>query len=261
MQERRLADYNTRQDKQIAAADAARKEEMAQRLQMHNDTMALHRQQLGQALSAMNKPQLVEYEDEYGVKRKGWGVPGNPNVTPISFGGASGGTGGGIPGLDAAFNAAMNDVEQPGFGAVGGGMAAPTDGNQPLSPAIRRSIEILLPHLASDGGLETSAQAPESQRPALAASHAKDPLTRTFQLLGIEFPQGDQQQNTPAQPAPSPRNLTVAERGFDAMGLTFPNAQELAAGTIYTPSGEVYIPREGEQIPFQGKQEERVRHR
>ena len=45
MQERRLADYNTRQDKQLAAADAARKEEMAQRLGVTREAAksSLHR--------------------------------------------------------------------------------------------------------------------------------------------------------------------------------------------------------------------------
>ena len=50
MQNQRLADANARQDKQLAAVDARSKEELAQRLQMHNDTMALHRQQLGIAM-------------------------------------------------------------------------------------------------------------------------------------------------------------------------------------------------------------------
>ena len=41
LQNQRLADANARQDKQLAAVDARSKEELAQRLQMHNDTMAL----------------------------------------------------------------------------------------------------------------------------------------------------------------------------------------------------------------------------
>ena len=146
MQERRLADYNTRQDKQLAAADAARKEEMTQRLQMHNDTMALHRQQLGIAMDKLSEERAAKKRLEDFLN--GMNAP------------ASGGAGGGIPGLDAAFNAAISDVEQPGFGDVGSGMETSTGGNQPLSPAIRRSIEILLPHLASGGAVNVRADAP-----------------------------------------------------------------------------------------------------
>lgn len=57
LQNQRIADANARQDKQLAAVDARSEKEMAQRLQMHNDTMSLHRAQLGlhqQALSEKN---------------------------------------------------------------------------------------------------------------------------------------------------------------------------------------------------------------
>ena len=55
MQNQRLADANARQDKQLAAVDARSKEELAQRLQMHNDTMSLHRQQLGIAMGKLSE--------------------------------------------------------------------------------------------------------------------------------------------------------------------------------------------------------------
>ncbi len=250
MQERRMADANARQDKQIAATEAYRKLEMDQRERFHKDSLAMQKASADRAFTATNKPTLVEYEDEHGVKRKGWSTPGSPNVTPISFGSAPGRTGGGMPGLDAAVSEATSEVLDPNW--------SPVSPVSPISPGARKGLEILYPHLA-EGADNNSAQ-PEAQAPALTASHAKDPLTRAFQLLGIEFPQGGQQQNDPAPstPTPTPRNLTVAERGFDAMGVTFPNVQELATGTIYTPSGEVYTPKGGEQIPFQGKQEKRV---
>lgn len=101
MQNQRLADANARQDKQLAAVDARSKEEMAQRLQMHNDTMSLHR-----ALLGLHQRELSEknYGREF-IRSLIGGV--NPGAQPNT-------------GLDAATSAGMNEVLSPGWSPMSG---------------------------------------------------------------------------------------------------------------------------------------------
>lgn len=116
MQNQRLADANARQDKQIAAAEAARKEEMAQRLQMHNDSLGLQRQQLGIAMSKLSEERAARERINDLFKNPGAG--GAPNGPAAG----SGGMGDGNPGLDQIVNSMRDDVLSPSYtpGAVGG---------------------------------------------------------------------------------------------------------------------------------------------
>lgn len=99
LQNQRIADANTRQDKQLAAVDARNKEEMAQRMQMHNDTMSLHRAQLG-----LHQQALSEKNYERDLLRS---LVGGINPSAQS-------------GLDAATSAGMNEVLSPGWSPTSG---------------------------------------------------------------------------------------------------------------------------------------------
>ena len=114
MQNQRLADANARQDKQLAAVDARSKEELAQRLQMHNDTMALHRQQLGIAMGKLSEERAARERINDLFK--------NPGGAPNGTGAGSGGMGAGNPGLDQIVNSLRDDVLSPSYtpGAMGG---------------------------------------------------------------------------------------------------------------------------------------------
>lgn len=114
MQNQRLADANARQDKQLAAVDARSKEELAQRLQMHNDTMALHRQQIGIAMGKLSEERAARERINDLFK--------NPGGAPNGTGAGSGGMGAGYPGLDQIVNSMRDDVLSPSYtpGAMGG---------------------------------------------------------------------------------------------------------------------------------------------
>lgn len=198
MQERRMAEANARDDRRWKENTAMQERRFAQEDKWKEAQLALQKQQLGRSYAAMDKPQLTQVEGPYGNKISVWVNPRTQQITPASIPGMDGGSSGVAPGLDGAFNAAMNEVEQPGFGTVGEGIAAPTDGEQPLSPAIRRSIDILYPHLAEGGSAAN--QPAETQAPSLASSHTVDPLARAFDLLGVKFPQGGQPQQVEAMP-------------------------------------------------------------
>lgn len=99
LQNQRIADANTRQDKQLAAIDARHKEDSAQRLQMHNDTMALHRAQFG-----LHQRELSEKNYERDLLRS---LVGGINPSAQS-------------GLDAATSAGMNEVLSPGWSPTSG---------------------------------------------------------------------------------------------------------------------------------------------
>ena len=98
LQNQRIADANARQDKQLAAVDARSEKEMAQRLQMHNDTMSLHRAQLG-----LHQQALSEKNYERDLLRKLLNDTG-PSAQPNT-------------GLDAA----VNEVLSPGWSPTSGG--------------------------------------------------------------------------------------------------------------------------------------------
>ena len=236
MQERRLADANARDDRRWKEQTAMQERRFAQEDKWRQAQLDLQKQQLGRSLAAMDKPQLTQVEGPYGNKISVWVNPRTQQITPASIPGLDGGSGVGIPGLDGAFNAAMNEVEQPGFGTVGEGMAAPAGGEQPLSPAIRRSIDILYPHLAEGGSAAN--QPAEAQAPSLASSHTTDPLARAFDLLGVKFPQSAQPQQVEATPEAPAQDAQ--------MPTTF------APGTVVDGSGNpVQLPA---NVPW-GKQE------
>lgn len=225
MQERRMADANARDDRRWKELTATQERRFAQEDKWKEQQLALQRQQLAHTLSSMNKPTLVDYEDEYGAKRKGWSTPGNPNVTPLSFGSASGGAGGSIPGLDADFNAATSEVLDPNWSPV-----------PSISPGVRKGLEMIYPNLAESENGEAVQPTGAQQAHSLASSHTVDPLARAFDLVGVKFPQAEQ----------SPQ----AEPMQDTTAPTQPTA--FAPGTVVDGSGNpVQLPA---NVPW-GKQE------
>ena len=266
LQNQRLADANTRQDKQLAAAEAARKEEMAQRLQMHNDTMALHKQQLGRAYEAMNKSQLVTVKGPDGSDMPVLFNPVTQKVTPFTMpgmgGGAGGAMGGGssIPGLDAATTAGMNEVLSPNWSPLSGG--GQQDTGSMYDNGVRAGLLKPLPSTSGfGGGVDTpSPIAPiptqaEVQLPqvTLGAPKSANPLYELGQRAGIfpqtslvkpEAPQYSDNAQADTRPA---SQLSLAELGQRAGVLPSPAQQPaastLAPGTVVDGSGKpVQVP-------------------
>ena len=197
MQERRMADANARDDRRWKESTAMQERRFAQEDKWKQAQLDLQKQQLGRSYAAMDKPQLTQVEGPYGNKISVWVNPRTQQITPASIPGMEGDTGGGIPGLDADFNAATSEVLDPNWSPV-----------PSISPGVRKGLEMIYPNLAESENGEAVQPTGAQQVPSLASAHTADPLARAFDLLGVKFPQSGQPQAEPAapmmdEPAPS----------------------------------------------------------
>ena len=238
LQNQRLADANARDDKRIAAAEAARKEEMAQRAQFHSDTMALNKQQLDRAYAAMNKSQLVTVKGPDGSDIPVLFNPVTQKVTPFTMpgmgGGAGGAMGGGssIPGLDAATTAGMNEVLSPNWSPTSGG--GQQDFGSMYDNGVRAGLLKPLPSMSGVGGNASSSMPLASSNSAeqgatftpqvtLDAPKPANPMYELGQRAGI-FPQ---------TPLGSTNQLPAG-----SLAQPQPAASTLAPGTVVDGSGK-----------------------
>ena len=254
LQNQRLADANARDDKRIAAAEAARKEEMAQRAQFHSDTMALNKQQLDRAYAAMNKSQLVTVKGPDGSDMPVLFNPVTQKVTPFTMPGMGGGSGGAmgggssIPGLDAATSAGMNEVLSPNWSPTSGG--GQQDFGSMYDNGVRAGLLKPLPSTSGfGGGVDTPSSMPLASsysaeqgatftpQVTLGASKPANPMYELGQRAGIfpqtplvkpEAPQYSDNTQTPQQPAAQPQQ---------------PISNTLEPGTVVDGSGKpVQVP-------------------
>lgn len=233
MQERRLADANTRDDKRWAEQQAAQDRAFAQQDKWKQQEMALQRDALGRQYAAMNKPQLVQGTDAYGRPTFGWVSPGStaPKMIDFTGGGQQGGAST-IPGLDAAATAGMNEVLSPGWSPMSGG-------GQNSGPS--------LADLGVQAGILPAPQADSTQPPADGMQGTMPMASGHDQAQGATF--------TPQADTRPVSQLSLAELGQRA-GLLPATAQQasnsLAPGTVVDGSGKmVQLP---DNVPW-GKQE------
>lgn len=219
LQNQRIADANARQDKQLAAIDARHKEDSAQRLQMHNDTMALHRAQMAQAGAAMNKSQVVMTKGPYGEDVPVLFNPRTQQVSPFPTPGMGGGAGGAMGGgsSNAGLDAAVNEVLSPNWSPTSGG--GQQDTGSMYDNGVRAGLLKPLPSMSGfGGGVDTPSpiapiptQAEVQLSPVtLDAPKPTNPLYELGQRAGI-FPQTPlvkpdaPQYSDNAQPAAQPQ--------------------------------------------------------
>ena len=233
MQNQRLADANTRDDKRWAEQQAAQDRAFAQQDKWKQQEMALQRDALGRQYAAMNKPQLVQGTDAYGRPTFGWVAPGStaPKMIDFTGGGQQGGAST-IHGLDAAAGAGMNEVLSPGWSPISGG-------SQNSGPS--------LADLGVKAGLLPAPQADNAQSPANGMQGAMPMASVHAQAQGATF--------TPQADTRPVSQLSLAELGQRA-GLLPATAQQaansLAPGTVVDGSGKmVQLP---DNVPW-GKQE------
>lgn len=279
LQNQRIADANTRQDKQLAAIDARHKEDLAQRLQMHNDTMSLHRAQMARANAAMNKSQLVTVKGPDGSDMPVLFNPVTQKVTPFTMpgmgGGAGGAMGGGssIPGLDAATTAGMNEVLSPNWSPTSGG--GQQDFGSMYDNGVRAGLLKPLPSMSGVGGgvdtpspiapipTQAEVQLPKVQlnAPSLNYDPTKNtplsqrPMLEVAKLTGL-FPQFSDGVQAGQQPNAQPAASTSPANPITPVGSTpqQPAANTLAPGTVVDGFGNpVQVPdnfswnKEGQQ--------------
>lgn len=243
LQNQRLADANARDDKRIAAAEAARKEEMAQRAQFHSDTMALNKQQLDRAYAAMNKSQLVTVKGPDGSDMPVLFNPVTQKVTPFTMpgmgGGAGGAMGGGssIPGLDAATTAGMNEVLSPNWSPTSGG--GQQDFGSMYDNGVRAGLLKPLPSMSGVGG-NASSSIP------LASSHSAEQGATFTPQVTFDAPKpanplyelGQRAGIFPQTPLGSTNQLPAG-----SLAQPQPAASTLAPGTVVDGSGKpVQVP-------------------
>lgn len=210
MQERRMADANARDDRRWKESTAMQERRFAQEDKWKEAQLALQKQQLSRSYAAMDKPQLTQVEGPYG-KISVWVNPRTQQITPASIPGMEGDTGGGIPGLDADFNAATSEVLDPNWSPV-----------PSISPGVRKGLEILYPHLAESENGEAVQPTEAQQAPPLASAHTADPLARAFDLLGVKLAQ-------PEQPQSELNTLKVEGDSSRATGPEMPQMPEPAS--------------------------------
>lgn len=229
LQNQRIADANTRQDKQLAAVDARSKEELAQRLQMHNDTMALHRAQFGlhqQALSEKNYERdllrkLLDGTNPSAQDNTGLNAAVNevlsPNWSPTS--------GGGQQDFGSMYD---NGVRAgllkplPSMSGFGGGVDTPS----PIAP-IPTQAEVQLPRAqlnAPSLNYDPTKNTPLSQRPMLEVAK----LTGLFPQLS-DSPAATQAETTPPAPQASMAAPAQAQLPADSGRLPMPSLPEKAS--------------------------------
>lgn len=233
MQNQRLADANTRDDKRWAEQQAAQDRAFAQQDKWKQQEMALQRDALGRQYAAMNKPQLVQGTDAYGRPTFGWVSPGStaPKMIDFTGGGQQGGAST-IPGLDAAAGAGMNEVLSPGWSPL-------SSGGQNSGPS--------LADLGVKAGILPATQNDSTQPPADGMQGAMPMASGHGQAQGATF--------TPQADTRPVSQLSLAELGQRA-GLLPATAQQaassLAPGTVVDGSGKmVQLP---DNVPW-GKQE------
>lgn len=233
MQNQRLADANTRDDKRWAEQQAAQDRAFAQQDKWKQQEMALQRDALGRQYAAMNKPQLVQGTDAYGRPTFGWVSPGSTAPKMIDFTG-SGQHGGGstIPGLDAAAGAGANEVLSPGWSPM-------SSGGQNSGPS--------LADLGVQAGILPAPQADSTQPPADGMQGAMTMASGHGQAQGATF--------TPQADTKPVSQISLAELGQRAGVLPVApqqGASSLAPGTVVDGSGKmVQLP---DNVPW-GKQE------
>lgn len=234
MQNQRLADANTRDDKRWAEQQAAQDRAFAQQDKWKQQEMALQRDALGRQYAAMNKPQLVQGTDAYGRPTFGWVSPGStaPKMIDFTGGGQQGGAST-IPGLDAAAGAGMNEVLSPGWSPMSGG-------GQNSGPS--------LADLGVKAGILPAPQNDSTQPPADGIQGAMPMASGHGQAQGATF--------TPQADTRPVSQLSLAELGQRAGVLPKPQAQQqtqFKPGDTIDPAGNsISIP---DGIPWNGPHE------
>ena len=233
MQNQRLADANTRDDKRWAEQQAAQDRAFAQQDKWKQQELALQRDALGRQYAAMNKPQLVQGTDAYGRPTFGWVSPGStaPKMIDFTGGGQQGGAST-IPGLDAAAGAGMNEVLSPGWSPISGG-------SQNSGPS--------LADLGVKAGILPAPQADSTQPQSDGMQGVMPMASGHGQAQGATF--------TPHPDTRPVSQLSLAELGQRAgvlPGAPQQGASSLAPGTVVDGSGKmVQLP---DNVPW-GKQE------
>lgn len=203
MQNQRLADANTRDDKRWAEQQAAQDRAFAQQDKWKQQEMALQRDALGRQYAAMNKPQLVQGTDAYGRPTFGWVSPGSTAPKMIDF------TGGGQQGggySSSSLDAAVNEVLSPNWSPTSGG--GQQDTGSMYDNGVRAGLLKPLPSTSGfGGGVDTPSpiapiptQAEVQLSPVtLDAPKPANPLYELGQRAGV-FPNPQVQQRAQFKP-------------------------------------------------------------
>lgn len=228
MQNQRLADANARQDKQLAAVDARHKEDSAQRLQMHNDTMALHRAQFGlhqQALAEKNYERdllrkLLDGTNPSAQDNTGLNAAVNevlsPNWSPLSGGGQQDTGSMYDNGVRAGLLKPL-----PSMSGVGGGVDTPS----PIAP-IPTQAEVQLSPVTLDAPKPTNPLYELGQR---AGIFPKNQLVKPEAPQYSDSPTATQAETTQQAPQPSMAAPAQAQLPADSGRMPMPSLPEKAS--------------------------------
>lgn len=223
MQNQRLADANTRDDKRWAEQQAAQDRAFAQQDKWKQQEMALQRDALGRQYAAMNKSQVVMTKGPYGEDTPVLFNPRTQQVSPFPTPGMGGGAGGAMGGgsSNAGLDAAVNEVLSPNWSPTSGG--GQQDTGSMYDNGVRAGLLKPLPSMSGfGGGVDTPSpiapiptQAEVQLSPVtLDAPKPANPLYELGQRAGIfpqtplvkpEAPQYSDNAQTPQQPAAQPQ--------------------------------------------------------